>query len=171
MTDSIRFLKVNHVFGFMSNFYPAPTLFNDFLYPTNEHFYQSIKFRGTPHEITVREAPNAWMAMKWGRDSNFPLIQNWEVVKDDVMRFTVMTKFIQNPDIQEQLVDTGEAILIEHGKHDKYWADGGDGSGQNRLGLILMEVREMFKLGLFEVLHYATWHMQEIEKAAGVRLT
>jgi predicted NAD-dependent protein-ADP-ribosyltransferase YbiA (DUF1768 family) len=31
--------------------------------------------------------------------------------------------------------------LVEHTKKDKYWADGGDGSGKNRLGELLMKVR------------------------------
>ncbi|KAF9194169.1 hypothetical protein BGZ50_006648 [Haplosporangium sp. Z 11] len=30
----------------------------------------------------------------------------------------------------------------EHTKNDRYWADGGDGTGKNMLGKILMEVRE-----------------------------
>jgi predicted NAD-dependent protein-ADP-ribosyltransferase YbiA (DUF1768 family) len=30
---------------------------------------------------------------------------------------------------------------LEHTAKDSYWADGGNGSGLNRLGVILMEVR------------------------------
>jgi len=36
---------------------------------------------------------------------------------------------------------TGDAELVEHSHNDRYWADGGDGSGQNRLGQLLMELR------------------------------
>jgi predicted NAD-dependent protein-ADP-ribosyltransferase YbiA (DUF1768 family) len=31
---------------------------------------------------------------------------------------------------------------VEHTKNDAYWGDGGDGIGKNRLGQILMAVRE-----------------------------
>ena len=31
--------------------------------------------------------------------------------------------------------------LMEHTSRDTYWADGGDGSGENMLGIILMRVR------------------------------
>jgi predicted NAD-dependent protein-ADP-ribosyltransferase YbiA (DUF1768 family) len=37
---------------------------------------------------------------------------------------------------------TGDARLVEHTANDSYWADGGDGSGLNRLGEVLMSVRE-----------------------------
>jgi predicted NAD-dependent protein-ADP-ribosyltransferase YbiA (DUF1768 family) len=43
------------------------------------------------------------------------------------------------------LLATGDAILIEHTRNDDYWADGGDGSGKNKLGLLLMQVREELK--------------------------
>ena len=33
-------------------------------------------------------------------------------------------------------------MLVEHTGKDAYWGDGGDGSGVNRLGGILMRVRE-----------------------------
>jgi predicted NAD-dependent protein-ADP-ribosyltransferase YbiA (DUF1768 family) len=32
--------------------------------------------------------------------------------------------------------------LIEQTQNDAYWGDGGNGSGKNMLGRILMEVRE-----------------------------
>jgi ribA/ribD-fused uncharacterized protein len=40
------------------------------------------------------------------------------------------------------LLGTGDAKLVEHTERDAYWGDGGDGSGQNRLGQILMQVRD-----------------------------
>lgn len=38
-------------------------------------------------------------------------------------------------------ISTGDAELIEHTKNDSYWGDGGDGTGKNRLGQLLMELR------------------------------
>ncbi|MFC2585604.1 MAG: NADAR domain-containing protein, partial [Corynebacterium matruchotii] len=43
------------------------------------------------------------------------------------------------------LLSTGDAYLIEHTKNDSYWADGGDGSGKNRLGEVLMAVRDSLR--------------------------
>ncbi len=61
------------------------------------------------------------------------------------MRFAVLEKFKQHKEIREILLSTGNARLLEHTKNDFYWADGGDGSGKNMLGVILMEVREQLK--------------------------
>ena len=35
-----------------------------------------------------------------------------------------------------------DALLVEHTVNDHYWGDGGDGSGKNRLGQLLMQVRD-----------------------------
>ena len=40
------------------------------------------------------------------------------------------------------LLDTGDRKLVEHMNWDSYWGDGGDGSGQNKLGKLLMKLRE-----------------------------
>ena len=48
-------------------------------------------------------------------------------------------------EIQEILLGTGDALLVEHTNKDNYWGDGGDGRGKNMLGRILMEVREKLK--------------------------
>jgi len=52
-----------------------------------------------------------------------------------------MAKFTQHKDIQDILLSTGNAILVEHTTNDNYWADGGDGTGKNMLGQILVKVR------------------------------
>jgi ribA/ribD-fused uncharacterized protein len=55
------------------------------------------------------------------------------------MRKAVRVKFLQHEDIREVLLGTGSATIVEHTTNDRFW---GDGSGQNWLGRILMEVRE-----------------------------
>ena len=37
--------------------------------------------------------------------------------------------------------------IVEHTENDGYWGDGGDGSGKNMLGQILMRVREELRHG------------------------
>jgi N-glycosidase YbiA len=32
--------------------------------------------------------------------------------------------------------------LVEHTARDSYWADGGNGQGKNRLGVLLMRLRD-----------------------------
>ena len=44
-----------------------------------------------------------------------------------------------------KLLETKDCKLVEHTKNDKFWADGGNGSGQNKLGILLMKIREELK--------------------------
>ena len=51
-------------------------------------------------------------------------------------------KFFQNEDLGQKLMNTGDAVLIE-GNYwgDRYWGVC-NGEGQNKLGKILMKIRE-----------------------------
>ncbi len=66
-------------------------------------------------------------------------------MKDNIMREAVMAKFSQHEDLKSLLLSTGDAHIIEHTENDAYWGDGGDGSGKNMLGKILVETRERLK--------------------------
>ena len=61
------------------------------------------------------------------------------------MKELLMAKFSQNEDLKKKLLDTGDATLIEGNTWgDKYWGVC-KGVGKNRLGELLMEVREELK--------------------------
>lgn len=57
------------------------------------------------------------------------------------MLHTVRAKFTQHADLTALLLSTGDALIVEHSRRDRYWGDGSDGAGANRLGPILMQVR------------------------------
>ena len=80
-----------------------------------------------------------------GRDRSLPLRSDWEQVKDDVMREAALQKFSTHADIREILLATGDKVLVENSPIDYYWGCGKDGSGKNKLGQILMEVREILR--------------------------
>ncbi len=143
----IHFYAVGDEYGCFSNFYPAPVRLKGKAWPTTEHYFQAQKFAGTRHEQAVREAKTPMLAARMGRDRALPLRRDWEAVKDAVMRDAVRAKFEQHADLREVLLATGEARLVEHTENDSYWGDGGDGSGRNRLGEILMEVRAALRAG------------------------
>lgn len=63
-------------------------------------------------------------------------------MKDEVMLKAIRAKVEQHSEVKEMLLSTENAILVEHTENDYYWGDGGDGSGKNRLGKILMKVRD-----------------------------
>lgn len=98
---------------------------------------------GTIHveQICLVKTPKD--AAKRGRERTRPLRQDWEKVKDDIMRQAVLFKFKTHTDIRDILISTGNAEIVENSPIDFYWGCGTDGSGKNMLGKILMEVREI----------------------------
>ena len=141
----IKFYKVNDDYGFMSNFAPYPFSDGGKIWPTSEHYFQAQKFLVPQIQEKIRQIVSPMDAALEGRNRQNPLRPDWEEVKDKVMLQVLRMKFSQNPEIAKGLVATGDAILIEHTRNDAYWADGGDGSGKNKLGLLLMQVREELK--------------------------
>jgi ribA/ribD-fused uncharacterized protein len=141
----ILFYRQNDPFGEFSNFSPHPIVVRNRTWPTAEHYFQAQKFAGTEHEEAVRLAPSPGAAARLGRSRARPLRPDWEAVKEAVMREALCAKFEQHPKLKSLLLATGEAELIEHTRNDRYWADGGDGTGLNRLGVLLMELRTQFR--------------------------
>jgi hypothetical protein len=70
---------------------------------------------------------------------------DWDQVKRQVMKECVLAKFLQHADLRKQLMATGDETLIEDSPVDAWWGCGADGTGQNVLGQVLMEVREELK--------------------------
>jgi ribA/ribD-fused uncharacterized protein len=75
-------------------------------------------------------------------DRKHKLRRDWEAVKVGIMRKAVMAKFTQHEELRTLLLSTADAKIVEHAENDNYWGNGGDGSGKNMLGRILMQVRE-----------------------------
>jgi len=140
---------------------------------STEHYFQAQKF--LPEDATqaqkdyaevIRNAKTPSMTRilgkqkrvggyKWKTDLN-PFIEeankagvtmrpDWDQVKESVMRKAVTAKFTQNPSLRKVLLSTKDAILIEDSPWDSEWGNGKNGNGKNKLGKILMKVREKLK--------------------------
>lgn len=139
----IKFYKPNAPYGEFSNFSEHSVFIDGKVWPTTEHYFQAQKFHGTQHEEVIRNLKTPMDAKIAGQDRSKPLREDWEKIKDNIMRKAVYEKFTQHPELKKLILSTGNAFLIEHTKNDNYWADGGDGNGRNMLGQILMEVRKI----------------------------
>jgi ribA/ribD-fused uncharacterized protein len=137
----IHFYSASGEYGCFSNFSRHPVFLKGKRWPTSEHYFQAQKFAGTEHEEAVRRCKTPREAADLGRSRKLPLRRDWEKVKDSVMREAVLAKFTQHDDLRAVLLGTGEAEIVEHTARDSYWGDGGDGSGRNMLGRILMSAR------------------------------
>jgi len=141
MANPLNFYRVNEPYGEFSNFSPHPLRLKERVWPSVEHYFQAQKFPGTEHEELIRNTASPMIAARLGRSRSRPLRADWEIVKEDIMREALRAKFTQHAHLRELLLNTGTRPLVEHTTNDRYWADGGDGKGLNRLGALLMELR------------------------------
>ena len=141
MSDEIKFYRTGDPYGCFSNFSAHPILIET-TWPTSEHYFQAQKFLDEELRSKIQSELSPMKVAKMGRNRDWPLRPDWDAIKDDVMRTAVRAKVDQHSDVRETLLSTGNATIIEHTANDRYWADGGDGSGKNMLGKILMEIRD-----------------------------
>lgn len=139
-------MKRIDVFGgryfFLSNFFTAPVTWEGRTYQNNEAAFQSAKcIKDSQRDKFTQLDPSR--AKRAGR--NVLLRQDWEDIKEQVMYEVCFAKFTQNPDLGKKLVETGDAILVEGNDwNDRVWGMV-KGVGQNKLGKILMRIREEIK--------------------------
>lgn len=145
--DIIKFYRTIDPYGCFSNFSAHPIYIDKVSWRTSEHYFQAQKFTNSGAVDQIHRAESPMKAAQLGRSRDYPLRVDWDVVKDDVMRRVVRTKVAQHADVRETLASTGSATIVEHTSNDSYWADGGDGSGKNMLGKILMEIRAELQQG------------------------
>lgn len=141
--STIFFNSKSRKWAFLSNFYPAPFELDGKTYPTVEHYYQSQKTFNLVCQEMIRKAPSPANARRLGRKC--PLRPDWEKIKVEVMEKAVRAKFAQNPHLRRKLLATGNAELVELSPWDKFWGTDRYGNGLNKLGKILMKIREEFR--------------------------
>lgn len=144
--ETIKFYSTRGPYGSFSNFYKAEVYYNYILWRTSEHAYQAAKFTDEEIKLSIARAKSPFDAVAIGRDPRNAehMRPDWEDVKYDVMKEIVGAKFSQHGRLQDILVATGDALIIEDAPGDYVWGVGKDGTGTNWLGKVLMEVREDF---------------------------
>ena len=140
-TQVIRFYSTRDEHGVLSNFASFPIQLGGERWPTVEHYFQAQKFHSAKDREEIRKAGSPMLAKRMGQSRKRKLRGDWERVKERMMLDALRAKFTQHADLRTRLLATGDAKLVEHTERDSYWGDGGDGSGKNRLGALLMQVR------------------------------
>lgn len=152
--------------SYLSNFAWAPfeCAFpnNDFedrqlKFTTSEQCYMAFKafaFEDLETLDQILEAPDAKSAKALGRAVRGFDAEKWDSISYDCMRYAVAEKFMANEDLGRQLMSTFPKKLVEASPKDTIWGvglhesddailDEANWRGENRLGKVLMEVREM----------------------------
>ena len=127
---------------FLSNFYSAPVTYNGITYKNNEAAFQAQKCLDDTIKSKFTDL-NPGQAKRLGRCVE--LRDDWEEVKFDIMQEIVDSKFDQNPELAEKLLQTGIEYLEEGNNWgDRIWGTV-NGKGENNLGKILMNTRDRLK--------------------------
>lgn len=107
-----------------------------------ENKFQAAKTDDLDVREWVLSAPTPGEAKRRGRSFRMKRVMrsDWDRKKDEIMDLLVAEKFSQEP-YRSQLLATGDEELIE----DNWWGDQYwgvcQGEGQNKLGKILMKIR------------------------------
>ena len=141
MTE-IRFYKVNEPYGYFSNFSPYPIFIDNEKWNTVEHYFQASKFDNIEIKKKIQLMQSPMQAAHEGRNKKNIIRGDWELVKENIMYNALKCKFTQHPKLMHDLLSTKNCLIVEHTSNDNYWGDGGDGKGKNKLGVLLMQIRD-----------------------------
>jgi N-glycosidase YbiA len=141
-SEPVYFYSKTTAYYELSNFSPYGFQLDGVFWPTVEHYFQAQKFPSHPaYQEKIRQARAPKEAKSLGRSRTIPLRPDWEQVKEEVMRKGLRAKFTAHTELVALLLGTGTRQLIENAPSDSYWGCGYSGSGKNRLGVLLMELR------------------------------
>lgn len=156
----IKFYGVTGPFGFLSNFHEATIEVEEDAYPTTEHYFQAMKTLDPDVRRGIQTASTPSLAKRLGKQC--ALRTDWDDVvgtedlwamfsdahgivverlKDHLMYTALICKFTQHADLRTALLNTGSEELVEDAPRDYYWGCGETGTGQNKLGRMLMLIR------------------------------
>lgn len=128
-----------------SNFSRHSVTYKGITFDNSEAAFQAQKVND---DNIKKEFAHLKPAKAKGKGRHVSLRTDWEKVKDNIMYEIVLAKFQQNEDIKQILLSTGDAYLEETNTwKDQYWGVY-NGMGKNKLGKILMKVREELKKSL-----------------------
>ena len=137
MTEQITRFDGFH--EFLSNFHMTTIEFEGIIFLSSEHAFQAAKTLDMAERRKISALSTPGQAKRAGR--RVTLRPDWNDIRIGVMAEILRIKFAK-PDLRKELLDTGDAELIEGNLHkDTFWGVC-DGKGHNHLGIILMEIRD-----------------------------
>ena len=138
----INFYSRSDPYYYFTNFYPACIELDGYVWPTTTFRLRNFLVLLTMTTLGHYQHHEKQFRLPQASES---VRGDWPSVKDQIMLKALRAKFTQDKHLRQLLLDTKDRKLVEHTTNDSYWGDGGDGSGQNHLGKLLMQVRSELK--------------------------
>lgn len=137
------------------NFHECKIEFGGSHYKNAESVFQAQKYTDQPQVLVQfkNATDNQAVSIAQSTPMTSMRLADWDnlgkkhVNKLDVMMNALRAKFGQNTSLKEMLMATGNAYLNYHlpssdFSTDRFWSDGFDGTGNNKLGICLMQLRQ-----------------------------
>jgi ribA/ribD-fused uncharacterized protein len=157
--ECVSFRKTDEEFGGLSNMAGGYSIVvNGIFIRTSEALYQALRFTDYPDiqkEIIEQKSPmTAKMVSKKYR--NEKTRSDWDVKRVAIMKWCLRVKLIQNLDsFGELLLRSEDKPIVEESRKDQFWGakrlNDEMLEGTNALGRLLMELRDVYKQGQFEI--------------------
>jgi len=136
--------------NWFSNFdrFDTPLVYEGIEYKTVENFFQAMKTQSPEIRRNIA-AVTASKSKTLGRTVG--LRPDWETIKNDVMEVALRHKFALGTSWQQKLMATGNEEIVEFNNWgDRVWGatkrfPDGTLDGENRLGKLLMKIRDEFR--------------------------
>jgi predicted NAD-dependent protein-ADP-ribosyltransferase YbiA (DUF1768 family) len=151
----LSFTKVDLPYGWLGNMAAFPCHYEGTTWRTSEALFQSLRFSDT----TIREAIRAEKSpmgakMKAKSFKEHIVVEPCSPADLDNMWLCIRLKFDQHPVLKDKLLRTGEHEIVEdigsrNGTRHLFWGSkkvNGVWQGQNNMGKLLMELRDIYKL-------------------------
>jgi hypothetical protein len=146
-------------FRTFSNQAEYPIQINDIRYPSVEHYFQAQKAKEFGDDEVyekILKTPSGKAVKALGKKVKNFHKEVWDGKREEIMMRGVKAKFVQHPELQKQLLDTGIRPIGEADARDSFWGigtsentdkskDASKWKGQNKLGKIIMALRDEFK--------------------------
>lgn len=150
----ISFTKTKLEYGWLGNMFAAPLTYQGQIWRTSEALFQALRFEDVAIREIIRNDKSPMGAKMMAKQKEFEskrVVEPMSMEDIDNMRLCLRIKFGQHPDLQEQLLRTGDHIIFEdvskfkNKASHKFWGAvkiNDQLDGQNMLGKLLMELRE-----------------------------
>lgn len=154
VTSTILFSYKSKLYKYLSNEYESKMLidgniyYHVYGYMYIQEYMQDDNTKAVHH--LLNQESSLYCKQYWNRNPvRAETKEMWtDEYKVKIMERAILTKFITNKELAQQLLSTGESLLAYNNPDTEFWGCGKGMQGENALGKILMQVRAVIKKGI-----------------------